>query len=433
MTTILIVDDNEQDQLLYRRTLHNEPDWTIVQAFGVREGLAALQTSAPDVVLLDYMMPDGTGLDFLYRMGDMRKAPPVIMFAGSGDIYVAVEAMKAGATDYFIKDVEGGYLTLLRWVILRVLKERDVRRASASAEAQVRLAANVLLNITEGIVVTNPVGTIVSVNPAYCEITGYASDELVGITPRIVKSGRHEHTFYAEMWRSIEESGYWRGEIWNRHKSGKGYLVRETITAVRDNSGVLTHYIGVLTDITLDRESEDVIRHRAYHDVLTGLPNRALLIDRAKHHLAHARRLQKSIAILFIDLDGFKAVNDNLGHHAGDELLRTVAERFQACLRESDTLARLGGDEFVAILNDLQSPDDVSCVAGKVLETLTEAIMLQEGAARVSASIGVAMYPEHGDDVTQLLEGADRAMYRAKRNGKAAIVFATASASGAED
>lgn len=301
---------------------------------------------------------------------------------------------------------------------------RDERASLVKANRQLQLSASVLNNITEGVVITTPAGVIVSVNPAYCEMTGFAEEELVGDNPRLINSGKHDAEFYRNLWNSLDQHGYWEGEIWNRRKDGGLFLGRETITAIRDNLGELQHYTGVLTDITETKRAEDSIRHQAYHDALTGLPNRTLLMDRLRLHLSFSHRHHKQMAVLFIDLDGFKAVNDELGHDAGDDVLKETASRLLSCVRESDTVARLGGDEFVAVLNDLANSQDVTVVAQKMLDALQRPFLAPEQQRHLSASIGIAVYPDVSADVSELLAAADEAMYSAKRRGKAAYAFA---------
>lgn len=302
---------------------------------------------------------------------------------------------------------------------------RQERTSLVKANQQLQLAANVLNNITEGVVNTTPAGVIVSVNPAYCEMTGFAEEELVGGNPRLINSGKHDAQFYRDLWNSLDQHGYWEGEIWNKRRDGGSFLGRETITAIRDDLGHLQHYIGVLTDITETRRAQDLIRHQAYHDALTGLPNRTLLMDRLRLHLSLSHRHHKQMAVLFIDLDGFKAVNDELGHDAGDAVLKETALRLLSCVRESDTVARLGGDEFVAVLNDLTTSRDVTLVAQKMLDALQRPFLAPEQQRHLSASIGIAVYPDVSADVSVLLAAADEAMYSAKRRGKAAYAFAS--------
>lgn len=426
---LLIIDDSEHDQILYGRALRQSKDFVLHYAGNGQDGLEKAAALHPDLILLDYNLPDTDGLCLMAELAehydDHARLPPVIMLTGSGSEDTAVAALKSGATDYLVKQVDGSHLKLLPGVIRRSLENAILRQAQREAEKQQRLSASVFNTITEGVVITAPDGTILSVNPAYCIMTGYQSEELVGQSSRALMSDQHDASFYENLWACVEKEGYWQGEVWNRRKDGRLYLIRDTITAVRDNRGVLLHYVSVQMDITEVKRNEDAIRHQAYHDTLTGLPNRALLMERLRMHLAYANRHQKQLAVLFIDLDGFKPINDRFGHDIGDTVLREVADRLVGCLRESDTLARLGGDEFVAVLNDLKIPSDASAIGQKMLDTLAAAFMLpDQHCHHMSASIGVALYPSNSCDAMDLLAIADEAMYVAKHNGKAAVAFA---------
>ncbi len=429
-TKLLIVDDSEHDRLAYCRTLR-ALGHEIMIAETLNSGLALVHESQPDVILLDFNLPDGDGLEFIRRLGEPegRVTAEVIMLTGTGDERIAVMAMKAGARDYLIKEVTGGHLKLLPSVVERALRERAERQArwevKREADRQVQLAAKVYLNITDGILITEANGRIVSVNPAMCSVTGYSAEELVGENPSLLKSNRHDEDFYRALWQAIGEDGYWQGEMWNRRKNGNLILFRETISAIRDEQGRLQNYVAVLTDITEAKQSEELIRHQAHHDPLTLLPNRALFMDRLRHQIAYAKRNDSALAVLFVDLDGFKAINDELGHEAGDDLLKEAAVRFKNCMRASDTLARLGGDEFTAVIGDLDGVEGVSQVVRKMLFQIALPFRFGSNERHISASIGIALFPADGHDAIALVKTADKAMYQAKRNGKNRYVLAS--------
>jgi len=284
-----------------------------------------------------------------------------------------------------------------------------------------RLAAEVYRNIHVGVFATDPAGTIVSVNPAYCTITGYAADELIGCNPRIMKSDRHDADFYRRMWEAISQESVWHGEIWNRRKDGTLFLSSETIKTMRDESGCIAHYVGVIIDITEERRALDAMRYQAYHDSMTKLPNRALFMERLQQEIIRAHRNSMLMAVLFIDLDHFKAINDEFGHQVGDDLLKLAAERLSACARASDTVARLGGDEFAVLLNDLGGKGDAARVAHMMLSEMSRPFCIHDRELHVSASIGAAIYPPDGDAAAALLKAADEAMYEAKRSGRRAF------------
>lgn len=286
------------------------------------------------------------------------------------------------------------------------------------AQAQLELAASVYANTIEGITVTDAAGVILSVNPAFIEITGYTAAEAIGKTPRILKSNRHDRAFYVAMWESIRTSGRWKGDIWNRRKNGNVFLERITISMIRNADGAPARYVSVFSDITDLWRKDEYLRHLAFHDALTDLPNRFLLMERLSHEIAIAQRERFGLAVLFLDLDGFKSVNDQFGHEVGDELLRVVAQRLLALVRQSDTVARLGGDEFVIALNNSADRDEVALIAQHVVDSLAEPMQLQGHGIQVGCSIGIAVFPADALTPVDLIKKADAAMYGAKAAGK---------------
>lgn len=305
------------------------------------------------------------------------------------------------------------------------LVSRDVT-ARHEVEREQRLAAMLFQGTAEAMMITDRDNRIVAVNKAFETITGYAAAEIIGHTPGLLASGRHDAAFYQAMWEALHSEGHWHGEVWNRRKDGQIYVQRVTISLLKDDSGAPMNYVGVFSDITDEKMEEDRLRHRASHDPLTGLPNRMLLQDRLEQNLAVARRQQGGLALLYIDLDGFKPVNDTFGHLAGDQLLQGVAQRFQACVRESDTVARLGGDEFVILLTGLavESGEASAQVAEKILEVLETPFDLGGArSAQVGASIGIALYPQDAATAQELMADADTAMYAAKRAGRRCYRF----------
>lgn len=287
------------------------------------------------------------------------------------------------------------------------------------AEQQLLLTASVFTHAREGIAITDARGVILDVNGAFTRITGYSRDEVLGKTPKILNSGRHAPGFYQDMWRDLLLEGQWYGEIWNRRKSGEVFAEMLNISAVRDAQGQTRNYVALFSDITALKQHESELEHIAHYDVLTGLPNRVLLGDRMHQAMAQAVRRQQQLGVVYLDLDGFKAVNDRHGHEAGDLLLLTVATRMKAALRDCDTLGRIGGDEFVAVLMDLA--DGPSCIAllQRLLDAASEPVQHGELVLQISASLGVTLYPQAEDlEADQLLRQADQAMYQAKLAGK---------------
>lgn len=364
---------------------------------------------------------------------------PVDVFAEAGPVFrTRLEAVLSGRENdttplpwrLALEDGSRRYLETifipitLEGVAAVELVSRDVT-ARHEVEREQRLAAMLFQGTAEAMMITDRDNRIVAVNKAFETITGYSAADILGQTPGLLASGRHDAAFYAAMWEALHNEGHWHGEVWNRRKDGQIYVQRVTISLLKDESGMPMNYVGVFSDITDEKMEEDRLRHRASHDPLTGLPNRMLLQDRLEQNLAVARRQQGGLALLYIDLDGFKPVNDTLGHLAGDQLLQGVAQRFQACVRESDTVARLGGDEFVILLTGLavESGETSAQIAGKILETLEEPFDLKGCPARVGASIGIALYPQDAATAQELMADADAAMYAAKRAGRRCYRF----------
>ncbi|MDR3727188.1 MAG: PAS domain S-box protein [Terracidiphilus sp.] len=287
------------------------------------------------------------------------------------------------------------------------------------AEERLQLAANVFTHAHEGILITDADGKIVDVNETFSRISGYSREEALGHNPRLLKSGVQGPEFYAEMWRTLKEKGQWSGEVWNRAKSGDIYAELLAISAVRNESGKVHQYVALFSDITAIKEHERQLEHIAHYDVLTGLPNRVLLGDRLSQAMAQSHRRNRKLAVAYLDLDGFKAINDRHGHEAGDLLLSETAHNMKLTLREGDTLSRLGGDEFVAVLLDLDDVETSEPILRRLLDAAAEPVEFGAFSLQVTASVGVAFFPQAEDvDADQLLRQADQAMYQAKLAGK---------------
>lgn len=286
------------------------------------------------------------------------------------------------------------------------------------AEHKLQLAASVFTHAREGIMITDEHGTIVDINDTFTRITGFSRAEALGQNPRILKSGRQPPQYYQTMWNSLMETGQWSGEVWNRRKSGEVYAEMQTVSAVRDAAGRTQNYVALFSDITPMKEQQRQLEHIAHFDALTHLPNRVLLADRLQQAIRQSQRHHRSLAVVFLDLDGFKAVNDTHGHAVGDVLLIALAERMKSALREGDTLARIGGDEFVAVLVDLEDAQDCDPVLERLLAAASAPVEAGGSVLRVSASMGVTVYPQDGSDADLLMRHADQAMYAAKQAGK---------------
>jgi diguanylate cyclase (GGDEF)-like protein/PAS domain S-box-containing protein len=287
------------------------------------------------------------------------------------------------------------------------------------AEHRLQLAASVFSYAREGIMITDANANIIEVNDTFTHITGYNREEAIGKNPRILNSGLQGPEFYTSMWQTILKHNHWQGEIWNRCKGGEVYAALLTISAVRNTEGNTKNYVALFTDITPMKKYQQQLEQIAHYDVLTSLPNRVLLTDRLKHAIAQSQRHNQSLAVAYLDLDGFKAVNDGHGHDTGDKLLVKIVQRMKAVLREGDTLARIGGDEFVAVLENLDQLHDCEPILVRLLQSASEPVTIGGAVLQVSTSIGVTLYPQDGaTEADQLLRHADQAMYQAKRTGK---------------
>ncbi|WNO60128.1 sensor domain-containing diguanylate cyclase [Rheinheimera sp. MMS21-TC3] len=290
-------------------------------------------------------------------------------------------------------------------------------------EAKLKLAACVFDNTLDGVLITDAEGVILSVNPSFTDITGFSKQEALGQTPRILQSKQHDQAFYALMWHELTTKSRWHGEIWNRRKDGTLYLQRMHISMVRNDEGEAVRYVSVFSDITEFRRKDEQIKHLAFHDALTDLPNRTLLMDRISQKLLNFNRDQCKLALMFLDLDGFKQVNDQFGHNVGDILLKEMAKRLVALVRQSDTVARVGGDEFIFILNNPLNKIEISEVAERIINSINQPLVIQNNEFKVGVSVGVAMFPEDANSAEGLIRNADTAMYMAKSLGKNKAYF----------
>jgi len=286
------------------------------------------------------------------------------------------------------------------------------------AEKGLKLLARVFSDTHEGITITDANKVIVDVNPAFCDITGYSREEVVGKNPGLLSSGRHNVQFYTDMWQTIEQHGYWQGEVWNRRKNGKIYAELLSISTLWNEAGDVINYVGMFSDITQNKKQQEELTLMAHYDVLTGLPNRALFIDRFHQAIAHSQYSETQLAICFLDLDKFKPVNDNYGHDVGDQLLIQVSERIKGCLRQEDTVSRQGGDEFALLLGDLLSVEDCHQTLDKIHHALVQPFVINNIEHTISASSGFTLYPMDDGDIDTLLRHADQAMYQSKQLGR---------------
>ncbi|AEF99989.1 sensor domain-containing protein [Methylomonas methanica] len=290
-------------------------------------------------------------------------------------------------------------------------------------DEQLLLAASVFESSLNGILITDAGGRIIKVNQTFTEILGYSPEEVLGHKPGLFKSGYHDKDFYRKLWSTLKLAGKWQGEIWDQRKNGECVPLWQSISAVSDSEGHVIRYIGVFYDLSEQKRTAEHIHHLAYYDSLTDLPNRQLFTERCELALENVRRTHQLLAVLFLDLDRFKHVNDSLGHPVGDELLRAVAQRLKNILRHGDTVARLGGDEFIVLLDDVENLEIIEHVATKILEGFAKPFMAREHKLEIGTSIGISRYPEDGKDATTLIKHADLALYQAKEQGRGMFQF----------
>jgi diguanylate cyclase (GGDEF)-like protein/PAS domain S-box-containing protein len=290
-------------------------------------------------------------------------------------------------------------------------------------EAELVLTARVFEATSQAMVITDASGAIISVNQAFTQLTGYSKQEALGQNPRILKSGRHDKAFYDAMWRSINDTDHWRGDIWDRRKDGSLYPKFLSVSAIRDVHGNVTHYSGIFHDVTERKAIEERLDRLAHYDTLTGLPNRPLLHDRLDQAIVRAVRDDTRVALLYLDMDHFKQVNDTLGHHAGDECLKLVAQRIKNSVRAVDTVARFGGDEFVVLLPDIKEIDSAALVAKKIIDALVQPYRIEDRDVTASPSIGISIYPDDDHNPETLFKHADSAMYYVKQRGRGSYRF----------
>ena len=396
-------------------------------------GVYIMRSKAPGVVSLDYASSRTADM-FQVSVDELMANPEVVlqmihpddidkfMRVNKAEIdtnqpFSWVGRVQGGDSSQWLKIVASPELQADGDVLWHGLIEDVTERRQAQEKLQ--LSASVFTHAHEGIMITTADGTILDVNDAFSVITGYSREEVLGQNPRILRSGRQGKDFYTAMWTSLREQGHWYGEVWNRRKNGELFAEMQTISTVRDSQGRAQHYVALFSDISAIKAHQSHLEHIAHYDTLTNLPNRALLADRLHQAMAQAMRHGQRLAVAYLDLDGFKAINDRHGHDAGDHLLIAVAARMKSALREGDSLARLGGDEFVAVLLDLADVDASLPMLKRLLGAAAEPVQFGDLVLEVSASLGVTFYPQNDEvDADQLLRQADQAMYQAKLAGK---------------
>jgi len=380
--------------------------------------VAARTEDRPELILLDVMMPVMSGIEVMRRLREQQATHdiPVIFVSADTSEQSQLDGLELGADDYLTKPVVS---SVLRARVKNLLARKRTER-------QLRLAAHVFEHSGEAIMITDRENRIIEINSAFTRLTGYNVDEVRGKNPRILSSGRTRPEEYRAMWQAIRTDGLWQGELWDRHKHGRVYPKLATISTVKNAFGEIDFYIANFSDISYQKEVEAHIRHLAHHDALTGLPNRLHLTIALEQALAEAHRTGSQLAVMFIDMDRFKTINDTLGHHVGDQMLIEVANRLRDCVRESDIVARLGGDEFVVALTGMTTSSAAAPVVGKVLASLARPYEVAGHVLHSSPSIGISVFPMDGEDLATLMKNADTAMYHAKEQGRNNAQYFTA-------
>jgi diguanylate cyclase (GGDEF)-like protein/PAS domain S-box-containing protein len=370
----------------------------------------AARADKPQLILLDVMMPGMSGIEVLRHLreqADTRDIPVIFISADTSE-QSQLDGLELGADDYLTKPV---VTTVLLARVRNILQRKR-------AEAQLRLAAHVFEHSGEAILITDKNNRIVETNPAFARMTGYTLEEVRGQDPRILSSGRASREDYAAMWQGIRDKGFWQGEMWDRRKDGGIYPKLITISVVRNAQGEIDFHIASFADLSEQKATEEKIRHVAHHDALTGLPNRLHLQISLEQALAAAHRENAEVALMFIDLDRFKIINDTLGHNIGDGLLVEVARRLKESVRDSDLVARLGGDEFVVALSGHDTANTAAHVAEKILVHLSQPYQIEGNTLHSTPSVGICLYPHDGAGIETLMKNADTAMYHAKSMGR---------------
>ena len=438
---ILVVDDNPGKRLALVSVLEALGQHVVTADSG-RDALRRLLEDDFAVILLDVQMPIMNGFETarLIRSRQQSESTPIIFVTafsrGETDM---VEGYSLGAVDFIFTPIIPEILRAKVSVFvdlhhkIQAIKRHEehleilVEQRTAAltleiaerkqAEVAIRKLSGAMEKVADSIFITDANGVIEYVNAAFELITGYSRAEALGQTPRVIKSGKHDEQFYQQIWDTVLKGEVYRNVCINRRKDGRLYHEAITITPLTDEKGRVTHFISSGKDITESIQTQERLHYLAHHDALTGLPNRVLFVDRLKHALKRAERRKRSVAVMFLDMDRFKIVNDTLGHEAGDRLLQAMAARLHACVREGDTVARFGGDEFAGFLSDVASPDDVALVVTKFLDALAPPFLIDGHELFISGSIGISLYPDDGTDTQTLMKNADTAMYRAKQNG----------------
>jgi diguanylate cyclase (GGDEF)-like protein/hemerythrin-like metal-binding protein/PAS domain S-box-containing protein len=399
--------------------------------------LRTVAISAPTIIFDIYVAIACLTCKGAYQKTTLRVLAAVLLLTAAANVLKTYHTYSADLTDMFVArwDIVQFYVMALissvvatvMYVLLAVHHvqaqlDRELAQRQQHEET-LKIAAKFFQTTSEGMIITDAEGTITSVNPAFTALSGFTADEAIGNTPRILKSGKQDDAFYKRMWNEVLTKGEWKGEVWNRHKSGNLVAEQVAINTICGPDGLARQRIALYHDITHLKNAAEVAFHQANYDTLTELANRHLFFQQLAREMSRARRAGKHVGLLFMDLNKFKPVNDQFGHEAGDLVLKTVANRWQACVRSGDTLARLGGDEFALIVGDLTQAAEAESIAQKLIDAIAASIELPEGQqCGIGVSIGISIYPDNALEMDSLIAAADTAMYESKHNGQGKAV-----------
>ncbi|ORU92696.1 MAG: hypothetical protein A6F70_03575 [Cycloclasticus sp. symbiont of Bathymodiolus heckerae] len=415
---ILIADDDLTSRIMLQTMTSKWGFEPIVVEDGEMAWDILQKENPPRILLIDWEMPNLNGLQLSQCIRDQAQEDPpyIILLTARDESDDIATGLKAGANDYITKPFKKAELEARINVGQRVLK---LQHANSKALAAAKLAASVFTHALEGIVITDAKGFVIDVNQAFTDITGYSRGESIGENSSFLAPEKYE-----AAWQAIQSKDQWSGELSNTRKNGQNFVQQLTVSTVRDGNNNIKNYIGLFSDITERARYQEELDYAATHDALTNVANRKLLKDRLQQAMARVRRGAKPLAVAFIDLDGFKAVNDNFGHEQGDKVLVSLAKHISELIRDTDTVARVGGDEFVVLLTDLSDNDGCELTLWRLLAAATTSVEIGGMQADVSASIGVSLYTK-GDSTSdeELLQQADKAMYEAKNSGKNCYQF----------
>jgi len=410
--TVLYVEDDESIRTELAEFLKRRVGTLILAADG-QDAWSKFSEQSVDLVITDIKMPHMNGLILASKIKEQSPSTPILITTAFEQTDYLIDAIRIGVDKYIIKPID---TSLMMRDLMACVKQ-------SHADQQLELINQLFDNNKEGILVTDKTNSIIMVNKAFSKITGYMRDEVIGKSPKLLASGRHDDVFYDNMWQEINAKGSWQGEIWDKRKNGEIFPQWMSISTLLNDAGQVSHYMAMFANISQWKADEERLKYLASHDVLTGLPNRNTLYDLMSLSFANADRNKESVAILFVDLDEFKPVNDNYGHHVGDILLQNIARRLTATLRSGDTISRLGGDEFIIVLTNAENRDDLSATVVKIQQIIAKPIDIDGYSLSVTSSIGISLYPEHSKYAERLISYADTAMYQAKKLDNSDHVF----------